>query len=386
MDKKCSYATYLIDGLNAEKNLNFLCQNGIYLFSVKKINKKQYYVTVSFGDRKKLIDLLKNRCYNIKLLKSGGFLGFLDKIRKNIVIFAVLVAAFCGLLASSRFCWGIEVFGDVEKSYILSVLEEKGIKKGCPLSRIQIDEIENYLASRIEESMYCLLEVDGSRVFITVIRRDIPPDVVDLNQPVNLVSQYNGVITRLLTISGTPAVSVGDRISKGQVVINGVRTYNDGTTTPVRALGEAWATVECVGEAVFSENMPVFEESGNFYETTYVGVWGYESIPPEKNKYKYSRFEDEVFRVFPLGIRIVRRRVFELEKKTSTVTLEQQMSALREEALKNAIKNAPFKSYDKVEYVTARRGDKTVVKAIIYGEINIFGLNEGDIEIDQKSS
>lgn len=112
--------------------------------------------------------------------------------------------------------------------------------------------------------MYCLLDVEGCRLYVTVIERESAPPVVDLNQPVDLVSEYDGVLTRLLTVSGTPAVNVGDRISKGQVIISGVRTYNDGTTAPVRAMGEAWATVECTGEAVFSETKTVLEETGDF--------------------------------------------------------------------------------------------------------------------------
>lgn len=40
MAEKSSYATYLVEGLNTEKNLNFLCGNGICLYEVKKINKK----------------------------------------------------------------------------------------------------------------------------------------------------------------------------------------------------------------------------------------------------------------------------------------------------------------------------------------------------------
>lgn len=44
MAEKSSYATYLVEGLNTEKNLNFLCGNGICLYEVKKINKKQYFL------------------------------------------------------------------------------------------------------------------------------------------------------------------------------------------------------------------------------------------------------------------------------------------------------------------------------------------------------
>ncbi len=381
MSEKRSYATYLVEGLNTEKNLNYLCGNGVCLYEVKKINKKQYFVTVPFKDRKKLIALLKNRCYNIKPIKSGGFLGFLEKAKTRFVLAALVLAAFCGLFVLSRFCWDIEVSGDAEESAVLAVLEEKGIKKGCPLSRIKIDETENFLASRIESSMYCLLDVEGCRLYVTVIQRETAPPVVDLNQSADLVSEYDGVLTRLLTISGTPAVNVGDRITKGQVIIGGIRTYNDGTTSPVRALGEAWATVECVGEAVFSETKTVLEETGDFYETTYVGVWGYDSVPREKKKYEHSRFEDEVFRLFPLGIRIVRRRVFELSEKTVAATLEESLPALRKEALNRALENAPFKNYERVEYVTLKHENKTVVKAIIYGDVNIFGLNEGDSQI-----
>ena len=45
MAEKSSYATYLVEGLNTEKNLNFLCGNGICLYEVKKINKKQFKST-----------------------------------------------------------------------------------------------------------------------------------------------------------------------------------------------------------------------------------------------------------------------------------------------------------------------------------------------------
>lgn len=384
MAEKSSYATYLVEGLNTEKNLNFLCGNGICLYEVKKINKKQYFVTVPFKERKKLIALLKNRCYNIKLIKSGGFLGFLEKIKTRFVLAALVFAAFCGLFVASRFVWDIEVNGDADAAAVLAVLEEKGIKKGCPLSRINIDETENFLSSRIESSMYCLLDVEGCRLYVTVIERESAPPVVDLNQPVDLVSEYDGVLTRLLTVSGTPAVNVGDRISKGQVIISGVRTYNDGTTAPVRAMGEAWATVECTGEAVFSETKTVLEETGDFYYTTYIGLWGYDSIPKEKKKYEFSKFEDEVFRLFPLGIRVVRRRVAELKERTVSASIEESLPALREEALRNALKNAPFKQYDRVEYVTFKRDNNTVVRAIIYGDVNIIGLNEGDKEFGKK--
>lgn len=129
MAEKSSYATYLVEGLNTEKNLNFLCGNGICLYEVKKINKKQYFVTVPFKERKKLIALLKNRCYNIKLIKSGGFLGFLEKIKTRFVLATLVFAAFCGLFVASRFVWDIEVNGDADAAAVLAVLEEKGIKR-----------------------------------------------------------------------------------------------------------------------------------------------------------------------------------------------------------------------------------------------------------------
>ena len=163
-----------------------------------------------------------------------------------------------------------------------------------------------------------------------------------------------------------------------------MRTYNDGTTAPVRAMGEAWATVECTGEAVFSETKTLLEETGDFYYTTYIGLWSYDSIPKEKKKYEFSKFEDEVFRLFPLGIRVVRRRVSELKERTVSASIEESLPALREEALSNALKNAPFKQYDRVEYVTFKRDKKTVVRAIIYGDVNIIGLNEGDKEFGKK--
>lgn len=40
MAEKSSYATYLVEGLNTEKNLNFLCGNGICLYEVKKNQQK----------------------------------------------------------------------------------------------------------------------------------------------------------------------------------------------------------------------------------------------------------------------------------------------------------------------------------------------------------
>ena len=68
-------------------------------------------------------------------------------------------------------------------------------------------------------------------------------DVVDEDEYCNIVSDKNGVITKINAQSGTANVKVGDTISEGDILING---WMEGKYTGVRyvhAKGEIEARV-----------------------------------------------------------------------------------------------------------------------------------------------
>ena len=116
-------------------------------------------------------------------------------------------------------------------------------------------------------------------------------------------------------------------------------------------MGEAWATVECTGRRRF---LPIaitgLEETGDFDDTTDMGLMGLRFDLPGKRENTSSANSRTKFsgcsRLCNQGGQATGVGV---EGEGRFPSLEERLPALREEALSNALKNAPFKQCERVD-------------------------------------
>ena len=87
------------------------------------------------------------------------------------------------------------------------------------------------------------IELKGTNAIVKLVKAEEKPEIVDENEYCNIVSDKNGVITKINAQDGTANVNIGDTVSVGDVLING---WMEGKYTGVRyvhAKGEVEARV-----------------------------------------------------------------------------------------------------------------------------------------------
>ncbi len=369
--------TLVLEGLNLKSALKMLVEKGCTVFDIKEHNKKKLSFSVLYIDYPKVVAYLTEKCYTVEKINHYGFAGVIDSIKKHWIAVAVLTVFLCVLAFFSTLCFDVVIDADsgvYEK--VNQAINNAGVKKGIRLSQINIDEIENAVCVSVPEIKYAFVKISGSRVYVSVLLRDVSDEPVDYSKPVDIVAQKNGTITKILILAGTPAVKVGDEVTIGQVLIKGLITYKDGTTEPTTALGEVWATASETGSALFSPVVNKLVPTGSVTKRHCLKIGKYTSPFNKKIDYSYFETQESYAWLFPLGIKVIYQTVYEMRLDSISVTLNDCLTQLQAKAYADAVNKANFDFIKKTEYGTAEKNGNTYVTATIYADIKI-SINGG---------
>lgn len=154
---------------------------------------------------------------NRKLFAGGALLG------------AVL------LYVMSLFIWNIRVEGNYSLSdeVILGYLESIQIVHGMAKKDIHGEEIEADLREHFPEITWTSAEVKGTRLIIHIQENEdaVPKEIPD-EEPADLTASGAGTIVSMIVRSGTPAISEGMEVQKGDMLVESrVDVLNDAGET-----------------------------------------------------------------------------------------------------------------------------------------------------------
>ena len=350
------------EGLNIGRTLNFLAQKyALYdVYRQGKICK----ITVESNVAVMVVAYLKEKCYNITAVKKlgGSFAIYFFKTHFLIPVFfalAIVLVAF-----SSNFCWKIEIEGDYDRNEVLAALNQCDVYVGASLFGFSADRLENNLSNQLD-AMYAVVNRNGSALYVSAVKKKQVDEPVDMNKRRDIVATASGKVQYLLCEQGTARVAVGDVVKKGQVLISGVRTFNDGTTKDVYALGKVVLELSASSFAKFTGTATETVETGNVFTTNAVVLFGksYGKFPP----FETFRTEITETRLYPLNLTIQHVTYYETTQVTKKVTIEECLDELKAQALSNALKKADFT----VKYTLYSVTEKGVT-ATVYGELEIY--------------
>lgn len=354
---------YTLEGLNHAKLMNDLTKSGVRIKKVDKTAQNKISFTVPAKDGEKVVDYIQKKCYNILASRPVGLKSVSALIKAHLVAALAVVLAFLALFVAGNFCFSIKIETTKDAENVKALLSEYGVKIGRNLSTLNYDSLENYLVNNIDGISYAIIDIRGSTLTVKLIDSVTTGEVVDYTKRRDVVATQNGVITRIVCRSGTPRVKPGDTVKTGQVLIAGVKTYPDGSTEPVRAEGEVYATVTCGYSVEFS---PVGVEYVRTGQTqTQVILYLFECAAKSKSEPKFARYETEkeYYTLFPLAIKVEFLTLYELEAKVVSYTFNERYPVLVAEAEKQARQNADF---EVKEVLTGQSGD--IITVTVSGE------------------
>lgn len=245
--------TYKINGLNLDRFINTVKKRGVNLYDIKKIGNKTLIVSVKFSESEKFFAIAEEMCYNIKKVKESGVLyPFLQMWRSvGVIIGALLIFLsaiyFDGVIFSVNFAGSGAVYKrDVEK-----YLSNRGIGRFSRFADIDLKTLEDEILAFHPNLSFASCKKQGSVLKIDLAASQDKVEKLSGNV-YELRSDVSGVIESIKVYRGTAICSVGQAVSAGDLLVDGVAIIKD-QTVKINVL----ASVSIICQKVFVYNSTV---------------------------------------------------------------------------------------------------------------------------------
>lgn len=165
---------------------------------------------------KKIKEIAKITKCRVKIEKKKGLPFLLHKYKKRKLFFASLIIIVLFIFGISNFIWNIEVIGNtnIEKEEIIGQINESGLKVGMIKHNVKTKEIINNIRLKRDDIAWIGIHIKGTNAIIEIVEADKKPEIIDESEYCNIISDKEGVITKINVQNGTALVKVGDIVKK----------------------------------------------------------------------------------------------------------------------------------------------------------------------------
>jgi len=214
------YIIIEVTGFSVERFINLLMHKGIFIWDLKR-SQKGVTMKVSVKGFKLLRPCQRKTRCKIKIIKKCGLPFTLHKYRKRKFLFGGIFFLIAALYILSSFVWLIDVEGNdrVSQFEIIEASRKHGLDIGNVKFFIDRKEIEKRLMDTFSDLSWVNIEIRGTKALISVAEALDSKDIVDKSVPCNVVATNDGIITNIVTISGTPIVRQGNVVREGDILV-----------------------------------------------------------------------------------------------------------------------------------------------------------------------
>lgn len=322
------YVRISIEGYYIERFINICRNKKITIWNLKRNGEIKLDFNIGINDFKKVTKIAKQTKCKIKIKRKRGLPFIFNKYKKRKVFFIFLIILVVILMVLSNFIWNIEIIEDSENKAdnIYQDLVESGLKIGIPKSKINTKEIINKTRLKRDDVAWIGIELKGTNAVVKIVKSTAKPEIVNDEDYCNIVSDKQGVITKINAQNGTAAVKVGDTVNIGTTLING---WMEGKFTGIRyvhAKGNIQAKVWYTKNKIILYNTTERTETGNIENKYKIKFNNFEiNFSKRLSKFKiYDTIEAEkkikIFKDFYLPISVIKitnKEVKEVQKNYS---------------------------------------------------------------------
>lgn len=322
------YVRISIEGYYIERFINICRNKKITIWNLKRNGEIKLDFNIGINDFKKVTKIAKQTKCKIKIKRKRGLPFIFNKYKKRKVFFIFLIILVVILIVLSNFIWNIEIIEDSENKAdnIYQDLVESGLKIGIPKSKINTKEIINKTRLKRDDVAWIGIELKGTNAVVKIVKSTAKPEIVNDEDYCNIVSDKQGVITKINAQNGTAAVKVGDTVNIGTTLING---WMEGKFTGIRyvhAKGNIQAKVWYTKNKIILYNTTERTETGNIENKYKIKFNNFEiNFSKRLSKFKiYDTIEAEkkikIFKDFYLPISVIKitnKEVKEVQKNYS---------------------------------------------------------------------
>ena len=322
------YLRISIEGYYIERFINVCKNNKIAIWNLKRDKEINLEFNIGVRDFKEICKIAKKTRCKVKIERKKGLPFLLHRYKKRKIFILLLIIIVALIILSSNFVWNVEI--SEENNNVLENIEqdlkEAGLETGKLKSKIDTKEIINKIRLKREDIAWMGIELKGTNAIVKLVKAEEKPEIINEEEYCNIVSDKEGIITKINAQSGTANVKVGDTIKQGDVLING---WMEGKYTGIRyvhAKGEIEAKVWYTKHKKILYNTTERKETGNVEEKYQIKFNNFKiNLYKTLSKFEiYDTIETEnKFKLFsdfylPISInKITNKEVEEVQKKYS---------------------------------------------------------------------
>jgi similar to stage IV sporulation protein len=274
-----------------ERFINLLWKNEIKVKNISRIDITTMSMEISIRDYDKIKDICKKTDTRARITGRRGMFFYLFQIKRHLSLVGGVAFFAIAILYLSTFMWSIDIVTDkyISPYEIRQRIYSYGIKPGIAKSKINVRQLEDRVMKDTDDIMYFRARIEGSTLKITVGERVAPPEIIEDNEPCDVVAKADGEILRIFSTAGTPMVQAGDKVKKGQVLIKGEQG-KEGAVYPVHAKGQVMANTFYEYEREMQIKGIRYETTGRTIENSYMEVLG-KKIYLKKGLNKFTSYD-----------------------------------------------------------------------------------------------
>ena len=325
------YIRISIEGYYIERFINICGNEKITIWNLKRNKNVKLELNIGIKDLKKVAQIAKQTKCKIKIIKKKGLPFLFNRYRKRKLFFVFLLVIIIGLGISSNFVWNIQIVEEDKESIenLYQDVVESGLEIGKMKSKINTKDIINKVRLKRNDIAWMGIELKGTNAIVKVVKATAKPEIVDDNEYCNIVSDKQGIITKINAQNGTIAVKVGDTVNVGTTLING---WMEGKYTGLRyvhAKGEIQAKVWHTKNKKILYNATEKTETGNIENKYQIKINNFE-INLSKRLSKFKIYDTivlenkfKIFSDFYLPISLVKITNKEIKEEQKNYNVEQ---------------------------------------------------------------
>lgn len=326
-----------VSGQYIERFINLCKARNLMLWGIEKNNEGCIFF-ISSNDVTALDVPAKKTDSEISILKEYGVKYFIRGHKRKLPVAVIMLVFMIIVYVQSLFIWNIKVEGesDLTKDEVLKRITDFYVPIGTKISEIDCDELEKQLRKDFDDIAWISCSITG-----TILKVDITETLnvytdIKSDTPCNIVAVKPCTVSSIITSYGTPVVTAGSEVEKGDVLISGaIYLYDDNNevldTNYVAAEGEVWGICEqdYYQETKLSYYKKNFSGKSSSYYT--FGILGYELTPyvPEISYDNYDIMTTEnrlhIGKAFYLPVYIEKTSINEYEFENESMSEEEAL-------------------------------------------------------------
>ena len=275
------YVIIKASGLSAGKFINMAAYYAVDLWDIRN-DGKNYFIKARMADVDELKEISRKSGCRTEVIKYRGIPFLVKKYKKRRAFIFGCVFFIFYICSMSLFVWRVKVEGNyrVAGEDIKNFCASQGLRAGVLKNDVDLNKISNDIIAQFGDIAWASVNIDGSEAIISISETIPETEIIDNSEPCDIISQYDGIIESIMVVEGTPTVSAGDIVKKGDMLVSGRLSFKDGEEekgyTYVKS--DAYIRARTVHRLSFSVDKRKNEKeyTGNSSISVYISLFGNE--------------------------------------------------------------------------------------------------------------